>query len=147
MTFQRERIWDAWQELLPLLAKNHAETGALQSGEFQPDGERFMAMDQAEVARLYTARNQDGELVGYAVFFVIKHMHYGSTQWALQDVLYFLPEYRGISSVRFLKWTDQELRSLGVDVICRHVSEKRDYSRTLKRLGYQPVETAYMRRL
>lgn len=146
MTFARERIRDVWPEIQPLLRTNNYETGSLHGVEFAPDADRYWQLEDAGIARIYTMR-YCARLVGYACFFVSPHLHYPRTVWALQDVLFVLRDHRGGSAVMFVEWTDDELRADGVDFVLRHVSEKRDYSRTLDRMGYEPVDTSFMRRL
>lgn len=146
MQFQRERIVDAWSEMTPLIRANHAETGVLDEREFAPDFDRYQHLEASGIARLFTIR--DGmKLVGYAVFLVVPHLHYPDLQWALQDVLFVLPEHRGPRAIRFIRWTDEELKADGAHIVYRHVSKGRDYSRTLERLGYTAAETSFIRRL
>lgn len=146
MTFQRERISDCWDEGRPLLAANWQESGVFRREEFAPDRSRFEALESVGALRLFTARAA-GLLIGYAVFFIQPHLMYPSLSFAQQAVLYMSPAHRGISSVRFIDWMDRELKAEGVDAVYRHVSPKRDYSRTLERRGYVATETGYVRRL
>lgn len=146
MTFQRERISDVWAEALPMLTANHAETGILTSEDFKPSKSRFEALESVNVLKLFTAR-EAGKLVGYALFLVVPHLHFSGKLWAQQDAMFILPEYRGFSGAKFIQYTDTELRSEGVDLVLRHVTPKLDYSRTLERMGYGHIESAYLRRL
>lgn len=146
ITFAREQLRDTWDEGASLIKLNNAETGALATEEFAPDAEKYFQLEDLGMVRLYTARICD-KLIGYAIFLIQHHLHYPKTRWAIQDVLFISPEYRGLGAVRFILWTDDMLRSDGVHIVFRHVSHKRDYSRTLERLGYGAVETGFMRRL
>lgn len=143
--FLRESIRAAWDEAIPLIRANHAETGALAAEEFSPDRARYEAAERAGLLAVYTARLAS-KLIGYAVFFVGPHLHYPKTSWAIQDVVYVAPAYRGRTAWRFLIWQDGELGRDGVRYVYRHVGRV-DYSKTLEALGYRPEETRYVRDL
>lgn len=144
MTFQRERISDLWDEAFPLFAAHHNESGVLTPEDLAPSRSRYESLEAIHMSRLFTARH-NGELVGYAIFHIMPHLQYSKKMFAMQDVVYMKPEHRGISGTKFLVYTDSELRAERVDVIVRHVASQCDYSRTLSRLGYSAIETAYMR--
>jgi len=146
VTFQRERIADAWDEALPLMLANHDETGALPGCDFAPDREKFEKIDELGMIRAFTARI-NGVLVGYAVFIVSPHLHYRDLVWGVQDVVFVLPAHRGRAAIRFLRWQDEELAGEGVDLVYRHVEIKHDYSRTLLRMDYHAEEQRFVRDL
>lgn len=147
VTLARETVAQAWDDALPLIKANHAESGALPAADFDPHRESYEALEKIGILRVFSAR-EAVVLVGYAVFIVSPtHMHYPKTCWAMQDVLYVDPSRRGVMPVRFLKWQDGELRSDGVDLIYRHNTLHRDYSRLLLHLGYQAEEMRYFRDL
>ncbi|MBA3766823.1 MAG: hypothetical protein H0W99_07515 [Acidobacteria bacterium] len=145
MRFQRECVRDLWDELMPLLLENNLETGSLDQGEFEPMREQYENIADLGMHCLFTARENE-ELAGYGSYFVNGHLHFPRQKWAVQDALFMRKEHRGIASVRFLKWSDQELKALGVTAISRQVNRNTDYSRTLERLDYQPIEISYLRR-
>lgn len=146
MRFQRESVTEIWNETRALLDENHSETGALSDQDFDPDAERYLELDRLGIFRTFTARQAD-ELVGYANFVLSFHLHYKNMKWAAQDAMYLKPACRGTSAVRFIRWTDSELKKDGVDVVYRHVTNHVDYSRTLERLGYGELERKYARAL
>lgn len=146
VVFAEEVLADAWFEGEAFFRANHAESGVLDPGDFAPDRKRYLEIEKAGTLRLFTMRAEGKKLVGYGLFFVVPHLHYSKVLWAMQDVLYVDPAYRGRSAVRFIRWTDSRLRDEGVGVVYRHVSVRRDYSRTLERMGYVRVECGFMRR-
>lgn len=130
---------------MELARLNHYETGALVNEQFNPSREKYTLLEKSGCAVVFTARIK-GVLVGYSVFIVSEHIHYPGRFFALQDLLYIKPAYRGIGSVRFINWTDGQLKELKIDVICRVVSKRGvDFTRTLERLGYQPLELSLMK--
>ena len=145
MIFTLEKISTVWPEAQEILKANNEETGMLGQENFDPDVDKYLAMEAIGIAKLFTAR-AEGKLVGYCMMLVMPHPHYKKTVVAFQDVLFMVSERRGIGSVRFIKWIDEFCRSLGADNISRTVSSKKDFSRTLLRMGYEEVETSYVRR-
>lgn len=145
LTYQRESLASTWHEGLDLIRANHAETG-LPDERFDPDDARYFNLEAMNLMKLFTARYGD-ELVGYAVFLVAPHLHYKGVFWAMQDVLYVKPDHRGVGAVRFMEWQDEELAREGVERILRDVAERHDYHRTLERLGYEKVQTGYLRKV
>lgn len=142
--FAEESITKIWLEVRELTKAHQAEVGFLGEEHFEPDLERYKVAELC--SKTYTAR-VDGKIVGYANFFVHPHHHYPKTSWAVQDVLFMEKSFRGITAVKFIEWSDCELRAIGVNVVYRHVTAKCDYSRVLESFGYQLIEAGYARRL
>jgi hypothetical protein len=62
--FRRERVEDIWDEAWPLVMAHHATNG-VKGLEFEPNRERYIAFDKADLLVMYTMR--DGPLLfGYA---------------------------------------------------------------------------------
>lgn len=145
-TFADERIRDAWREAEPLMRAHHEESGLGEPWEFCPDEDRYRKLDDAGLIRVFTAR-AGGRLVGYSIFLIDRHLHYGRQVWGMQDVLYMDREHRGVAAVRFMEWTEERLRAMGVQVIGRHVTTRMEYGRTLKRMGYEPREVLWTKQV
>lgn len=143
--FASERLATCWDDAQELTVLHHAEVSVIEVERFAPDRERYFQLDNGGIMRTFTARI-DGRLVGYAIFLVVPHLHYGAMSWAAQDVLFVHPQHRGRMSVDFIRWMDRELELEGVECIHRHVTEKRDYSGLLESEGYVKIETGYMKR-
>lgn len=143
--YWREKIADCWDEGKDLILKNNAETGAVENEKFNPSLERYRQIEDLGMLRLFTMRD-GSKLIGYCVMFVTPSLHYPDTTWAHQDVLYVVPEWRGFAAVKFLRFIDRQLKNDGVDFVMRQVTEKKDFSRTLERMGYEVKETNYVRR-
>lgn len=145
MEFSRESFGDCLNEAVDLIALNQVETGVLPFDEFELDVDKYMILESQDMLRLYTAR-RNGMLVGYSVFFIVNHPHYKKRMFALQDVLYMHPSYRGVGAVKFIMWIDEQLEDeQAIEYVIRQVSKKKDYSKTLERLGYNEMETSYIR--
>lgn len=144
MEFLREEIAKTWNEARDLLSNNHEETGLFEPEDFNPSVDKYCALEHEGMAKLFTARHE-GNLIGYGVYLVVRHLHYENKVFAMQDTLYVDPAFRGAESIEFIKFMDHELYADGVDVILRQVTVKKDYSDALISLGYNEVETSYIR--
>ena len=142
--FKPASLENVLPDAIAMVALHHEETGTMNHEEFDPDYQRYLAVEKSGLSRLFIV--DDGEdLVGYSFFFVMPHMHYRKAIWAYQDVLFIKPAYRGTLSVEFVKWCDSQLFDEGVSRIVRSVHEKNDYSGLLKHVGYEPLETQFIR--
>jgi len=144
LKFERAYLHDFWDEAIALTQLNHAETGGLPYEDFNPDKDKYLKIEEIGLIVSFTLRSA-GKLVGYCLMFVSNHLHYKSKLWAVQDTLFVHKGHRGHGAAKFLMLVDEWLKKARVDVVVRQVSDKLDYSRTLKRLGYSSVETGYMR--
>lgn len=150
ITFQRERAQDVFQEMLPLLEKHWEEIAHFKDILLEPDTETYFRMEDMGILRVFTARDENGILIGYNVFFIKHNLHYKSSLNALQDILFIHPDYRkGTIGTRLIKWCDEELRAEGVQVVYQHLKAKKelDFSALLERIGYHFVDKIYARRL
>ena len=148
ITFQRERFSaDLEEELLPLALEHNKEIGGVISDvTVKVPKEMYEHLDANDMLRIYTIR-QNGELKGYNNFAVILHPEYNQLS-AQHDAMFVHPSARsGFNSMRFLRWCDEQLKQDGVLFVTQNVTVEKDYSAILKRLGYKPSETIYIKRL
>ena len=137
---------DLFTEIKPLIQKHYQEISLYQDILLEPNLPMYKVMDENKYARIYTARAQS-KLVGYQLFCVGRHSHF-DVLCAHQDSLYLTKEYRkGMIGYNFLKWCDEQLRQDGVKIIQQSVSINHDFSPLLCRLGYEPHDVLYVRRL
>lgn len=132
----------------PLLERHYKEISAFQDIPLKPDFEKYLLMEQGGSIRCFVARDdKDGmKLVGYAVFFVHKNMHYSGSLQANQDVLYLEKSSRGAGiGQEFIKWCDEALACLGCEVVYHHVKTKFNFGPMLEKLGYKHIENIYAR--
>lgn len=146
MKFQRERIADVYEEALPLLTAHWKEIAHYQDIILNPDIETYVKMDDAGMLRAFTARDLNGILIGYAVFFVRANMHYKDSLQASQDILYIDKNKRGTGG-RFILWCDEQLKAEGVQVVYHHSKVAHNFGPLLERFGYKLVDYIYGRRL
>lgn len=147
MTFQKEELTpDLFAELLPLLNAHYKEIAHHQDIPFDPNLAGYKALSDEGALRIFTARADDRELIGYSVYFLRNNLHYQSSLQAVQDILYVRPDSRGIGA-RLIKWCDTQLKRDGVQVVYQHVKAAHNFGPMLERFGYELVDLIYSRRL
>lgn len=146
LKFQREKAsQEFFAEALPLLTKHYLEISANQDIALEPDYEKYAQLDELDMLRVYTARDENA-LLGYAVFFIHQNLHYKSSKQALQDVLYIDKDRRGFGA-KFILWCDKQLKADACQVVYHHVKAKHNFGPMLERLGYGLVDLIYSKRL
>lgn len=148
ITFAREALTpELWHEAMPLLVAHYQEIAAFQDIALEPDVSVYAAGESAGIIRCFTARDDSGLLVGYALFFVKPNPHYKSSVQAVQDVIYLDPSVRGGTGYKFIAWCDAQLADEGVQAVYHHVKAAHDFGRLLERQGYDLVDLIYAKRL
>mgnify|MGYP001597203520 CR=1 FL=1 len=154
-TFQRERAVGLWDEIIPLLQAHKEEIAHYPDISLDPDVALYNEVERQGVLRCYTVR-LDGELVGYAVFFIRAGLHYRGSLQAVQDVLFLWPNCRCSSiGYRLIQFAEAELKAEGVQVVFHHIKAKgclvsfvfRGLARLLSLLGYELVDLIFAKRL
>jgi len=149
VSYQRESVTALWAELAPILAMHWAEIGHNPDIPLDPDNALYDRMEAAGTLRLFTVRDEDWRLIGYACYFVTTSMHHRGSLQALQDGMFILPPNRrsGVG-VGLVQHADAVLRAEGVQLVYLHTPIGADHiGRMLKGIGYREVETHYFRRL
>ena len=143
-TYQRETVAQVLDEIKPLLMKHWEEIAHFKAVPLDPDYDAYLRAEAQGKLRVFTAR-KDGTLVGYSVFFM-GNLHYRSARIATQDILFLLPECRGFTGYRLIRFSDSELKAEGVEVTYHHVKVAHDFGPLLAHMGYAPVDIIYARR-
>lgn len=146
IVFTSERVAAVWPELSPLSQQHWAEVTLYPDIPLDPNIELYERMDAAGVIRVFTARDGDGKLVGYSVFFVAPDIRCRGSLQATMEILFILPEHRGFGK-EFIEWCDEQLRDEKVQVIIQHVDMAFDFSPVFVRLGYTWAQKVFTRRL
>lgn len=132
-------------EAVPLTIDHWIEVGR-KDVALVPKYEDYPIWYENGLLKLFTAR-VEGTLVGYAVFFIRKHQHYGDDVWAIQDLMFLQKEHReGLTGYKFVKFCDRALEESGVSVIHVAVNKDRNYGRLLERIGYGVTEVGFSRK-
>lgn len=139
--FAVESIANVIEEIKPLLTLHWEEiAGYKDSIPLDPDYEKYETMAQQGRLVIVTARDA-GKLIGYSIFFLVNHMHYKSTLFAVNDVIFMLAEYRkGMAGVKLIKLSEVATKSVGAIKISWHLKPDHDFRPILERLGYKMDE-------
>jgi len=116
---------------------------------YDPNWKTYSELNASDILRLYTIRTEaDSELVGYATFLVHKTLHSKDTLHALHDSMYILKPNRKNGTVKnFINYIEKELTLEGVDTMVISVIKHRDFSGSLKQLGFVHNESTFIKRI
>ena len=148
ITFQREKCTDEFiRECSPLWAKHQDEFRSYEGMELGPDISIFKAGEAGGILRIFSVRKR-GFLVGYNVFIVAMDPHFKGDKIANQDLIFIeRDERKGMLGYRFMKWCDQQLKDEGVKFIFQRLNVQRNHGAILLRMGYEPIDMVYRRRI
>jgi GNAT superfamily N-acetyltransferase len=144
LTYSVEKIDDCFEELYPLLEMHWEEVALYKDKvEFDIDLERYLLLEEQGIAHTVIARD-NGKIAGYFISFINTHLHYRTTTYALNDVLFLNYPYRhkGIAAELF-SFAEKSLKALGVDVIILHMKTDHPFHSLSKHLGYTMAEYTY----
>ena len=110
-----------------------------------PDWVKYRQLSDMGMLNIVSARNEDGDMVGYCSDFIIRHMHYAFVM-ASNDAIYLLPEHRGVGG-KLIKFVEKCLTDKGVRFYSIAIKPQIDFSPIVKRMGYKLMESHYYRRL
>jgi GNAT superfamily N-acetyltransferase len=146
-SFRREKVSEQlFEELMPLFAVHHAEVDHYKEIPLSVNTKRYLELEEAGTLRVFTARLESGQLVGYAFFFVSYPLHNAGSLQAVQDAIFIHPNHRGQKG-SLVAWCDEQLKDEGVQVVYQHIKASHNFGPMLERLGYELVDLIYGKRL
>jgi len=148
VTFQEVPLTEALiDSALPLLEAHYREIAHYQDIPLQIDRAVYLQAAAQGSVKVFLFLHEE-VLQGYAVFFVRPNIHYAGSLQAVQDILYIAPRFRHqMYGAAFIRWCDLQLKEAGCQVVYHHMKDAHTYASTMKRLGYEQVETIWSRRL
>lgn len=144
ITYQVEFLSMCLDELKPLLTL-HWEEVALNKDKIKlnPDYDAYLQMEKQGMCHTVVVRDDD-KVVGYFICFIVNHMHYKDHKWALNDILFIHPDYRGGKiAYKMFKFAEEKLKALGVSVIQLHMKTDFPFEPLAKACGYNKMEYNY----
>jgi len=145
ISFQKESMKVLFSEAGDLIKKHYDEIAHYQDIPLKIDEETYSKIEESGNLKCFTAR-LDGKIIGYSIFMLKRNIRYLTSIQALQDVIFIDPEKRGFG-MKFIKWCDDELRKLGVQVVYHHVKANHNFGPGLERMGYELIDHIYGKRL
>ena len=148
ISFSEEPLTTATQsELQPLIEAHKEEVSIFEGEPLSVDWESYYKIQAGGFLKMYMCR-VDSALVGYAIYIVNIHPHYSNMLCAIQDVLFLSKkERKGSAGMRLIRYSEQQLKALGVDMVMQHTKQKKDLSRMLSRMGYNTCDIIMTKRL
>ena len=146
MQYSLESIDLIFEEIFPLLKEHFLEVSANLDIELSPNRATYCALERNGAFKIFTARNNQSEILGYAAYFINHSLHYQTSLQAVQDVVFIRKDARGFGK-DFINWCDEQLKILGVQVVYHHVKVKHDWGHMLEKSGYDFIEKIYSKRL
>jgi len=137
ITHQVEEYKTCIDDIVPLFYNHWKEVANNQDTvPLDPDFDRYKALEDQGMMRIFTVRD-DGELIGYFISFISPHMHYKTTVYAINDILYMDPRYRGgTQAYRMMRGAIEDLRdNCNVDRLVIHMKVDHEFRRLMKSLG------------
>lgn len=144
-TFQREKAQECFAEALPLLQEHWKEVETHLDIPVDPDFAEYEMAENAGRVATFTARDESGKLIGYAVFFLRNNLHYKTSLQACQDLLFISREHRGMNG-EFISYCDDQLRALGVQIVYQPIKVAHNFGPLLEKLGYSLTDLIFSRR-
>jgi len=158
ITYQVEQYSDVIDEIWPMLEAHYVEIATDKAIKpFDPDLDRYKAMEVLGALRIFTARDSlqgsvkllghdRGKLVGYFISFVMPGLHYQQTMMAINDIMYVNPTHRSSTvAYRLMKAAALDLKNLGADVLTIHMKTDYPFRNLLIRLGFHLTEENWER--
>ena len=144
ITYQQESYDDVDEQWFAMFEKHYQEIAWKKDRiKLKPDYEKYKKMHDMGFIKIYTVRDE-GQLLGYAIWFVMFNLHYSDTLKAMNDILYIDQAKRhGRLGINLIKYCETELKKLGAHTIGMHIKHSFDWGNMAERLGYEPVETLY----
>lgn len=135
-------------DIKPMLVPHKDELAVYEDIPLDPDYDFYRRAGEAGLLTFLTVR-EEGVLIGYAIFIVRLHAHYKGHRWALNDITWLHPNYRGAHiGAAFIAFWDKYFAEIGVNVV--HVNTKTSHpalAYVLKQAGYKTIEHGHEKRI
>lgn len=144
ITYQKEKLFDIFDEISPLLEKHYEEIALYKDKiKYKPDWEKYKSLEKAEVLKVATVRDE-GELVGYYFCFVLPNPHYSDDLYSVNDIVLIKPEYRkGKIGKGLFEYVERWMKSLNVSVMTVHMKTFLPFDSLCEGLDWDYSERLY----
>lgn len=142
--FAIETYADVIGDIEPLLHEHWLELAAYPDIPLDPDYAFYERANKMDFLRIYTAR-KNGELIGYALFTIVRrHPHY-ATSFAVSDIILVKQEHRNykVGSGLFDLF-ERDLEGFVVSISTKNAHPELQMLAASR--GYEPISTDYAKR-
>lgn len=144
--FRAEKITSMLEEAKPLVHEHFKEVMAGIETTCEPNYDQYIQLEELGITRSYSARTEDGILIGYAVFLLQPSLFSKNISQALQILLFVAKNHRGLGYF-FIKYCDGVLKHEGINMVQHQIPVKRDCGPMLEAMGYEKIQSVYSKRL
>jgi len=143
ITIQHENLANVKEDIKPLL-EEHWRLVALNQGKIKlnPDWNQYAKLDALGILNIFTARDE-GKLVGYFVLIINKSLHYQDHYFASNDVLFVLPDSRGATGYKLIKYAENYCREVGVSLMTINTKVHIPFDKLMVGMGFDLIERVY----
>jgi len=148
MIIQHECLPSFKEDIKPLLEK-HWEEVALHQGaiKLNPDWKEYARLDAEGSLIAFTARI-DGRLVGYCVLIANRSIHYKDHVFAVNDVVFVLPEYRNTAvGYKLIKAAEEHCKNAGVALLTINTKVHIPFDSLMESMEFDLIERIYSKLL
>ena len=143
ITYQEEKFGDFLEEMRPILEDHYDELSVSKQFPLNPRYDQYLVLQEQGYLCCITARDE-GKLVGYILYLMVRHLHYNDCLTAQDDVYFVQKEYRkGRVGLRLFQNGEKYLKKLGVNRIILTCKLHLDHSRLFEFMGYRNIEKVY----
>ena len=145
ITYQVEKYSDVVPELAILYPEHYEEVEApvAHNEVLDLNWDQYTNLDNAGMIQLVTCRS-DGELIGYILYIVSRHLHVKTCLTAYEDIYFLRKQHRkGRTGIKLFQYAEQYLKSLHVNKILCSTKVHQDNSKLFEYLGYRFVEKLF----
>lgn len=128
----------------------HEHGKAIMGKNFNLNLIAFAEAIQRNIFRVFVARTEDNEAIGYACFTIYNDLMRAHERTADCQAIYVKPSYRGRTAIRLITLAEKCLKESGVNRIFMHVpyEDLKQLGMLLKpKFGYRPLETIVQKEL
>ncbi len=145
MHYAHESYTNIKDEIKPLLEQHYEEIALDQDViKLNPDWDAYAKYDSIHALRCYTARNDNGDLIGYFVLMVSTSLHYKDHLFANNDVIFLRKDARkGMTGVKLIKYAVKCLQREGITRININTKTHQPFDVIVERLGFELIERVY----
>lgn len=145
---QLERWGDVLPEMEPLFPQHWRELAVNQHAiKIDLDREKYSNLDKQDMLHVVTVRAGE-TLVGYAIAFLMPHMHYKSSgPMAMTDMYFVLPEFRNGAGLKLFREYERTLREKGIRQAITSCKVHQDHQAFLEALGWTWTDKTFIKLL